>query len=272
LAQGEQRFTANQAGTRAVSFAYYGHGDPTCLIAEAGKQSCLTSVPRSTVEGKQLDNCDLFSVAGLTRVLAPSRDSLQQEADVVATLYRGLLVQGFASRQIAAECYFAFAPKKGKPKKVSPSYSQSGALPGYHACLGLGSRGMHERPDLCLFEPEVDGHFNLYRKGNRLKSYDARKLAALTVMAEVKGGATLQQSRDKTLVNKYRADITKLVTWRGLVGREVCQRDAQLPSVDFVMVAVDLRASPLDPRLTDALASEAQRQGVRFAYVHIPDM
>lgn len=241
----KQQVLKDGARASSVSFAYYGHGDKTCMIVAGDERTRYPVVPRSAGPGQHVDACDLFSVTGLTGLFAPARESLEREADVVATLYRHILGLGYSQHQVATETYFGFAPKKN------------------------GSR-MQERPDLCLFDPEVQGHFNLYPKGDTSRSYDPLKFAACRVMAEFKGGATLGRMRDPTLMDKYRPDIEKLGNWQRIMKRQQYDRDPKLPPVDFVFVAVDLRAHPLAPRLCDELSGEAQRQCVRFVYVHLP--
>lgn len=243
LSESRQRSINDDANAQGVSFAYHGQGDRTCTIAVAGCSPQYVKVLGTIGSGGRLDASNLFSPAMLTRVLAKNRGTLDREADVVSVIYRELVSQGYVSHQVAAEAYFGFAPKRGR---------------------------MHERPDLCLFNPQVQGHFNLYTRGNTSKTYDALKLANLRTMVEVKGGAVLARARDDSLVRTYAEDIEKLATWQRVVQRQTFPRDPHLPPVDFVFVGVDLRDRRLDPTFEDALSEQATRHGVRFIYVHLP--
>lgn len=243
LSESRQRSINDDANAQGVSFAYHGQGDRTCTIAVAGCRPQYMRVLGTIGSGGRLDASILFSPAMLNSVLAENRGSLDWEADVVSVIYRELVSQGYASHQVAAEAYFGFAPKRGR---------------------------MHERPDLCVFNPQVQGHFNLYTGGNTSKTYDALKLANLRIMVEVKGGAVLARKRDASLVEAYGEDIDKLATWQRVVQRQTFPRDPHLAPVDFVFVGVDLRDRRLDPTFEDPLSQQATRQGVRFIYVHLP--
>jgi hypothetical protein len=244
LSQSRQQRINDDANAQGVSFAYHGQGDETCTIAVAGGRLQYPGVLGSVRSGSRLDAGRPFSLAALSPVLAEQRGSLDREADVVSAVYGHLLSQGYSAQQVATEAYFGFAPKQGR---------------------------MHERPDLCLFNPAVQGHFNLYRQGDTSRTYDALKFANLRTVVEVKGGAVLAKARDPSLMKSYGKDIDKLATWRRLVERQPFPRDPQLPPVEFVFVGADLRERPLDPTLADRLSRQATRQGVRFIYVHLPD-
>jgi len=243
----KQQVIKEDANSRDISFAYYGHGERTCVIAAAGNRVRYPDVPDRIRLGRQGDASEVFSMPELQRVFADARDSLEREADVVSAAYQWLLSLGYSVDQVATETYFGFAPRKN------------------------GKR-MQERPDLCLFNPQVDGHFNLYPKGDTSRTYDALKLANRRVMAEFKGGVVHNTKRDSELMELYGEDITKLSKWRRVAESQNYPRDPKLPPVDFVFIAVDLRNHCLDPGLYNELSTQAKRGGLRFVYVHLPEV
>ncbi len=244
LSMTKQQVIKEDAHSNGVSFAYYGHGERTCVIAAAGHRVRYPDVPVHTRLGRQDYASDLFSVSELECVFTDARKSLEREADVVAAAYQWLLSLGYSVGQVATETYFGFAPRKNGKK-------------------------MQERPDLCLFDPEVDGHFNLYPNGNTSLTYDALKLDSWRVMAEFKGGAVHNTKKDYELVDLYSKDIEKLTKWRRVSESQKYCRDPKLSQVDFVFVAVDLRRQRLDPGLHDQLSAQANHGGVRFIYIHL---
>jgi len=242
----KQQVVKEDANSSGVSFAYYGHGERTCVLAAAGQTVHYPDVPVHARLGRQDDASDVFSLPELEYVFTDARESLEREADVVSAAYQWLLSLGYSVCQVATETYFGFAPRKN-------------------------GKGMQERPDLCLFNPQVDGHFNLYPKGDTSLTYDALKLANWLTMAEFKGGAVHNAKRDSELMELYAEDIAKLSKWRRVAKNQNYPRDPKLPPIDFVFIAVDLRNHRLDPDLYDELSTQAKRGGVRFVYVHLPE-
>jgi len=220
------------------------HGDDSCILAPAGQRMHYPAISQTAAQEteKRVETPILFSDGKMEHALELARDSLQSEADVVAVIYRSLLMNGYLPLQLALETYFSFAPGK-----------------------------MQQRPDLCVFDPEVEGHFNLYPSGDTTRSYDRLKLATLKVMVEVKGGATLQRHTDSKLVKTYGDDIEKLSRWHNAVRDAAHELGLDTPSTKYVFVGVDLRSKPLGQEVLSELVNGARRKGVSVLYVHLPN-
>jgi hypothetical protein len=273
LKRGHWKTIEEQARRSNVGFAHYAHGHKTCQILPAGAPARAETIQAAVQAGQRVNVRDLFSARGLTAVLAPARESLAREADIVAAVYGHLMKLGYSPRQVATEAYFGFAPRM--QRSTSPASPRNlGGYAMYH--LTGGGSDMPQRPDMCIFEPEVRGRFNLYPKGERpeaydpMKSYDPLKLSFWRLMAEFKGGKTLIDTPNAELARLFRTDIAKLANWRRVAERQDFYRLRHLEPVDFVLVASDLRAQPLDRATLDELEGEAQEKSVRFIYIQLP--
>lgn len=174
--------------------------------------------------------------------LSDQRLVFRKEADVVATLYRKLVDAGLSESQMSLETYFGFAP----------------------------GGGMHQRPDLCIYESAVEGHFNLYPRGDRRKSYDPLKLRNLRVVIEVKGGLSLVRKKDSALAKIYERDIEKLSKWKGIIERQKHALHIDAPGeIRAILIAVDLRPNAMAQEVQDELHRVAGKT-ILFTYIHLP--
>lgn len=274
LNRGAWRNLEKQAKDCSVGLAHYAHGYETCQLVPFGGPALTEAIHASVQTGQRGNIRDLFTVGELTAVLRPARAALAREADVVATVYRHLMKLGYSPRQVATEAYFGFAPPMAQ---TTPPVSNQ-KLGGYATyVVASGGAAMRQRPDLCVFDPEIKGRFNLYPKGERppvydpSRTYDPLKLLLWRLMAEFKGGQTLIDETDAELMRLFRTDIAKLAHWRRLAEKQEFYRRRHLEAVDFVFVATDLRARPLGRGELDELEAEAQARSVRFIYVSLPD-
>ncbi len=228
-----------------MSFAYFAHGDDSCVItapdqrvrypAISGANNEVTDTPQVSIQDWLSDSVSDY----LMRV----RDAMHNEADIVGAMYQSLLAHNYSPRQVATETYFGFAPGD-----------------------------MHQRPDLCVFGPGIDGHFNLHPEGDttRTQEYDRLKVSTLQTMIEVKGGEALKGRRDAALLKIYSADIEKLSRWRGIVEEAARGYGLDASSAEFVFIGVDIRPTPISQEAITELMASAQRKGVTVRYVHVP--
>ena len=242
LSYRQQCNAVEAAAMSGVGFAYFGHGDESFLLAQPGNKVRYPSVcSHRRQAGRSVDLDALLNRGVLERALRSASPSVVLEADVVSVIYRSLSETGYSTSQIALETYFGFAP---------------GA--------------MQQRPDICLFEPPIDGHFNLYPRGNVAESYDTLKLASLRLMVEVKGGVPLLRRKDSTLSQIYRADIEKLGRWRSIVRKAATVRSVSELDVTYLVIGADMRTTPLSEDTIASISVSAQGHGVQFMYVHMP--
>ena len=225
-----------------TSFAYFGHGDDAFLMAEADGKNRFPEVGHSLNDsGKQADVQEVLRGDQLQRALRGAAGSAAMEADLVSTLYQAFRDSGCAANQLALETYFGFAPGN-----------------------------MHQRPDICVFDPEIDGHFNLYPRGDSRKSYDSLKLANLRLLIEVKGGLPLIKRRDATLADVYLGDIEKMARWRSVVEQAGKKLGVDRAAPSFLVVGADMRVNSLEPGTLQELNRKADQLGIDFMYVHMP--
>lgn len=238
----QQKRAASAARSMNTSFAYFGHGDDAFLMAEADGKNRFPEVGHSLSDsGKQADVQEVLRGDQLQRALRGAAGSVAMEADLVSTIYRAFRDSGCAANQLALETYFGFAPGN-----------------------------MHQRPDICVFDPEIDGHFNLYPRGDSRKSYDSLKLANLRLLIEVKGGLPLIKRRDATLANVYLGDIEKMARWRSVVEQAGKKLGVDRAAPSFLVVGADMRVNSLEPATLQELNRKADQLGIDFMYVHMP--
>lgn len=111
----------------------------------------------------------------------------QHEQNAVISLCLGLRRAGIPASSISLETQFKCAPSKSRRKEGS------------------------SRPDVCVFDPSINGLFNLYAEGKRNQSRDSLKLMKLQSLIEVKNNPTEKQALE---------DIEKLDNWRVLLRNE----------------------------------------------------
>ncbi|WP_275096190.1 hypothetical protein [Sedimenticola hydrogenitrophicus] len=238
----QQLKAAEAAASAGVSFAYYGHRDESYLLARPGsKIRYLDVVSEMRPAGKPVNINRLLKPGLITEALGAVVDSVELEADLVSVIYSALSRDGYSPSQMALETYFGFAPGH-----------------------------MAQRPDLCLFEPEIEGHFNLYPRGNVALSNDSLKIQTLRLLVEVKGGISLLRTRDQTLSKVYLGDIEKLAMWRTLIDRATTDSHIRSPDRSFLFIGADMRRTPLSNEIIEMLSMVANRAGVHFMYIHMP--
>ena len=170
------------------------------------------------------------------------KTSSAYECDIQALIYRNLRQSRCAPSQVSLETYFNFAVENGKR--------------------------MQKRPDICLFEPSIDGHFNLYANGKRSQTNDPRKLSSLCAVIEIKGGRSLQKSSDRLVMQKYVDDLNKLIEWRGRIERHPSAPDSISAQCHYHFVAVDLRKKLLGKESLSELETHASEASLRFHYLN----
>ena len=163
------------------------------------------------------------------------------QADIVGALYSALVNKGCSARQLSLETYFGFAP---------------------------GSR-MQQRPDLCIYEPTIDGRFNLYPYGNRNMSNNAVKLSNIRAFIEVKGSKALASKSDNALIKNYISDLEKISQWKVAMGDSARTHDVRF-NCDYLFIAIDHRQKSLPVDALNVLHESARESEVIAHYLHIP--
>jgi len=231
------------ARERKMGLAYYALGEETAeLILIDGQavripviQNMNQFIPYKAVRPT------LTERPLLAALFATSGDGYAKEADIVGALYSGLLDKRCSAKQMSLETYFGFAP---------------------------GSR-MQQRPDLCVYEPTINGRFNLYPHGDRKKSNDVPKLENIRAFIEVKGSKTLASKRDDTLMKIYLGDLEKIALWKVVITGAAKEHGVRV-NCDYLFIAIDHRTKPLSEDGLAVLLKSAQQQGIIAHYLHCP--
>jgi len=165
-----------------------------------------------------------------------------KEASMVALLYHYLRKAGYNHLQLSLETYFTFAPEEGK--------------------------AMARRPDISVFTPKVQGHFNLYRHGDPGRSNDVIKLESLLGLLEVKSTTESPLTRRGRIAELCFGDIKKLCHWRERIER--AYRDlgisAEEQSPIFVFILTDRFGAVREHGELPRLENRAGQAGVGFVY------
>lgn len=233
---------AEAAASRGVNFAYYCAGDPTfSLRASSGQLRSLQvpAAPAGTSNARSVS--PLFAPKGSVRQWLTGQEGrlVGSEDVLVSQIYHGLRRAGFGAQQVSLETYYSFAT--------------------------AGTR-MQFRPDLSIFAPGVQGHFNLYREGKRTQSNDALKLAQLRALIEVKGSAATARASDAATTRLFQQDLEKLVMWQERAA-EAAGKLGVKTAFESVFVGADLRARPLGREPRAALEGFAKANGIQFVYL-----
>jgi hypothetical protein len=166
------------------------------------------------------------------------------EDDYVFRLYHALRQAGCGVQQLSLETYFGFARR--------------------------GVSRMQLRPDLCLFEASIGGHFNLYRGGRKVVSNDALKLHALRTLIEVKGSVGSAKHPEAMFVLSLERDLDKLANWKAMLMAASADLGVYRSiSADFMLIVMDPRPLALSAAALDDLNARATRHGVDFLYRHL---
>lgn len=172
------------------------------------------------------------------------------EANFASLLYHHLIISGYSPAQLCTEMYTANIVKEGR------------------------------RPDLVIFDPEINGRFNYYKDCDKSQSNTPLKKMCLRCVIEIKGGAQQHESglgkyfvqdilcdglrsdpkkREKTQNCAIVVDIEKLGMWSshfGATGR------------DYVFFALDLK----NPKgfwpdsVRDSYGQYCAKNGVQMIY------
>jgi hypothetical protein len=232
----------HECAARGIGFAYHAHDDVEALIQTPEGGVFRPPLARSR-DGQQV-HLGLFQPCGrfLFHLASALERTNPSEADIVGLLYHGMMLTGHAATQVSLETYLNLATPEG----------------------GV----MQLRPDMCLFDPGVQGRFNLYARGVPSQSNDAHKLAHLRLLLEAKGGRSLVKKSNNALTAIYLSDVQKLSAWRMKLRRSPWAReDVQYR---FAFLGVDNRYEPLPPRSLSELHCEAETLNVDFLYLHAP--
>ena len=215
-----------------LGLAYYAFGDTQCTLLSPSLGE--NKVPVIPEKGSALPFSCLApylheQVLGDASLLG---SYVGKEADIVGNIYSQLLNIGASPKQIALDAYYGFAPRNGQ------------AL---------------QRPDISIFEPDIEGHFNLYPNGSTNLSYDKQKLESLRCLIEVKGGASL-------LI--YLKDIQKLCDWRGKINAEAAMKSIELKDIEYLFIVVDQRKNGLSSLQQEELFSCADMNKITVKYLN----
>lgn len=221
---------------RELGLAYYGSGDRFGTVVARGEMKETISLIGSYCSD---DSISTNSVLNKLHSDVINKDVLLgkfvgKEADIVGHIYSKLLDMRLSPKQVALDAYFGFAPRNGQ------------AL---------------QRPDISIFESDVDGHFNLYPNGDTTRSYDSLKLKTLRCLIEIKGGGAL---------NGYLKDLQKLNEWRQRVSDSALGKSIDLQHINYIFVAVDQRRKGLSTSQQEDLYHNADRNSVNAYYFHLP--
>ena len=218
----------SQCRKRGVSFAYFCQGEDFFFYSPVGASGHEVKIEKS-----DRPSCNT-QVNNIINVNSPLfNDTCRQllrikgsEANTVAAIYQLLRVSGFSASQLSLETYFCFA-KSGK--------------------------GMHDRPDMTLFDGNFDGMFNLYRKGNREWPNDAKKMAHIDTIFEIKGSASMEAIGDKARLQLFLKDILKIKRWQLLARENGCKK-----LLKAYFICLDARKRPLPDMAIQEMAGYAE--------------
>jgi hypothetical protein len=218
-----------------VGFAYYALGETSATVVHPDGRLMHPTVEPSSGAGTSFERVRSFITSSETIYDQLKIDGYRfgKEADVVGSLYSGLLQHGCSPSQISLETYFGFAP----------------------------GGEMQERPDICIYEPSIRGHFNLYPNGNNRDSYDQTKLENLRCLIEVKKDSSFKACEK---------DLDKIMVWREQISRSRRQYDLDTYSTDYAFLAVDQRPKGLSSEMISRLKGKAESNEIIFHHLHSP--
>jgi len=246
LNQKSREQVATQCKKYGVNFAYYCTGeDKGMILGNDGKIEYVKVLPSKDQNQSAASTITLASTKqSLSHFKNNAHGIVGSEDDYTALLYESFRQSGFSERQLSLETYFSFA--------TSP-----------------GSR-MQWRPDITVFDPGVEGHFNLYRNGDKGHSNDEHKLKHLLALIEVKGCHSFSNKSDKSITKIYLEDIDKLARWRVAIDKannKLSVSSRHKPN--YVFIGVELRKTCLSAEAKKAIQDVAKSKGVDFHYIVI---
>lgn len=233
-----RRRVAEQCRKRRICFAYFCQGENQFLLETGNGLLQLQRAIRSERRTPATRLLPASQAPWVDRLRSLSAEGDGSEDTYIAWLYHALRESRYSVEQLSLETYFNCA---------------------------AGSSRMQLRPDMAIFDPEVQGQFNLYRYGDPRNPNDAHKLAHLRAIVEVKGRATTAKMSDARLAAKVEADIGKLVGWRA----RMCAAHPTSRARDaaYIMLVVDRAKRGTGGAYGSALRESASNAGVERIYL-----
>lgn len=238
LSDSAREAVSRQAAAKGVRFAYYCQGDKHFLV---NRGNGLVTVPLA-VQPKFETNGVASSSGGswLARFSNLAKGLDASEDTYAALLYHALRGARFSAGQVSLETYFG--------------------------CASVDGSRMQLRPDVTVFQPEVEGRFNLYKDGNRNRSNDSHKLANLLSVIEIKGSNATARLSTKVFAEQLAADLSKLALWKRTFGAASPAGEAARAS--YALVALD-RGSRLKGTVLESLQRQAASLEVELIHVEV---
>lgn len=236
LSESARRRVSDQCAERGIRFAYYAQGESHFLISDGKglQRYSLTATAGSSPAPDMHWRQSMDHLPALVRRHSASEDTYAGMA------YHALRLSGFGPSELSLETYFNCA---------------------------AGNTRMQNRPDLCVFDKEINGRFNLYRQGNPKYSNDGVKLKHLRALIEVKGSSATEKMTDARFAKSIAQDIEKLGNWRSRF-EATGYLSPNRPQPDYVMLAIDNRSTTMRDIERSALVDLARHQNVHFHYLH----
>jgi hypothetical protein len=242
LSMGARGRVAHQCASHGIHFAYYAQGESSFLISR-DVEILHHQLPPSDTESALKPHTARWEdcLPQLSQLL---RQPLASEDTYTGMVYHALQCTGFAAGQVSLETYFSCAKGTGR---------------------------MQLRPDLCVFNNQVKGRFNLYQRGDISRSNDGIKIGNLQTLIEVKGSSATERLSDNAFAKLIDADIKKLVSWRKRI-----QESGYLPGMpgarqpEYVMIAVDNRQKAMDAVALGLLQQQSLQNSIQFHYMSPP--
>lgn len=239
LSLGARGRVARQCASHGIHFAYYAQGESSFLISRDGDIQ-YHQLPPATIASALLPHAARWDDC-LPQLAQLLRQPLASEDTYTGMVYHALQCTGFAAGQLSLETYFSCAKGTGR---------------------------MQLRPDLCVFNSQVNGRFNLYQRGDASRSNDGIKIGNLHTLIEVKGSSATERLSDHAFAKLIDADIKKLVSWRKRI-----QESGYLPSMsgarqpEYVMIAVDNRQKAMGAAALGLLQQLSAQNSIHFHYM-----
>lgn len=229
---------SRQAAARGVRFAYYCQGDKHFLV---NRGNGLIAVPLP-VQPKCDTNGAAFSSGGswLTRFSNLAKGLNASEDTYAALLYHTLRGAQFGAGQVSLETYFG--------------------------CASVDGSRMQLRPDVTVFQPEVEGRFNLYKNGDKRMSNDSHKLANLLSVIEIKGSNATARLSVTAFSEQLAADLSKLALWKRTFS--TASPEGHAARASYALFALD-RGSRLKGTVIESLQRQAASLGIELIHVEV---
>lgn len=174
-----------QCREHGLNFAYFSQDEKTCQIGRADSRTLQTmELPAATANAQPSARIrDVLEKAVQQDALAETH-----ERNIQGALYRGFVATGWTPACIAVEMFSGFRKDDG----------------------GNATK----RTDMAIFGPNVNGHFNLHRNGQRGNSNDGHKARNLLGVFEIKGGSSFARKNAAAKRKDVSSDLVKLAEQR----------------------------------------------------------